>query len=283
MRSTKIATCFMFMAMATAFASGCSARDDGGEASEGKLASVTLGEFKLYREAGHVPTPLCDVHTFLKLSQSDEGPRASLEERLDGVCELAVLQQPREYALAVKDGACGTKIYEGVVDSDDPGSAGDALTVYDYRQATCVRVVSDVVVEERRGGSLSTTYALRGGSTGAVTTKVTGTITFDGVPSEGSGDVISGSGTVKLLDVSALDAPSVTIASQAVSYIGSGPIAFETPVPEVNASSSYVVYVHLDADQDGAVSRGDYVTTESFPVLTQGHGTDVAVRVKRIP
>jgi hypothetical protein len=51
-------------------------------------------------------------------------------------------------------------------------------------------------------------------------------------------------------------------------------------VPDMRAR--YQVRVHVDVDKDGKVSRGDYITTESYPVLTFGHPSRVRVRVRPV-
>ena len=42
------------------------------------------------------------------------------------------------------------------------------------------------------------------------------------------------------------------------------------------------IRVHIDVDRDGRVSRGDYITMESYPVLTWGHPDRVTVRVREV-
>jgi uncharacterized lipoprotein YbaY len=89
------------------------------------------------------------------------------------------------------------------------------------------------------------------------------------------------SGFVDLLDVTQADGPSVRVGRQAITVAGLEPVAFEVTPPSVDPRASYVVAVHLDADVDGRVSKGDFLTTEAFPVLTNGHGTVVDVTARR--
>lgn len=88
-------------------------------------------------------------------------------------------------------------------------------------------------------------------------------------------------GVVEIRDVSLADGPSTTLASQTITVTGPGPIPFEISVEAIQENASYTVYAHLDTDADETVSEGDFITMESFPVLTFGHGTTVDVTAKR--
>jgi len=44
----------------------------------------------------------------------------------------------------------------------------------------------------------------------------------------------------------------------------------------------YSVRVHITFHQDGRIHRGDYISTESYPVLTQGYPSAVLVRVTAV-
>ena len=64
----------------------------------------------------------------------------------------------------------------------------------------------------------------------------------------------------------------------------SRPMLAEVEVGEVDAGSDLVVRVHV-ADRsrtDRQIEVGDLVTTESYPVLTRGHGDSVVVRPRQI-
>jgi uncharacterized lipoprotein YbaY len=93
---------------------------------------------------------------------------------------------------------------------------------------------------------------------------------------------------IRLEDTSLADAPAKLIAQQVVTHIpeeiverGKLPFALWGDIPDERAT--YTIYVLIDTDGDGKVSRGDYITMESYPVLTFGHPNYVAVRVHRIP
>ena len=92
---------------------------------------------------------------------------------------------------------------------------------------------------------------------------------------------------IMLEDVSRLDAPSIGIAEQVIDDVvynpGSGAsLEFSLHGAIPNERANYTVRVHVDVDRDGQVSRGDYITMESFPVLTHGHPERVTVRVREV-
>jgi hypothetical protein len=92
---------------------------------------------------------------------------------------------------------------------------------------------------------------------------------------------------VRLEDVSRLDAPSAVIAEQVIRDVahqaGSQQgleFSLYGQIPDDQAS--YTVRVHVDVDGDGRVSRGDYLSMESVPVLTHGYPNRVTVRVREV-
>lgn len=112
---------------------------------------------------------------------------------------------------------------------------------------------------------------------------VRGEILFDGPAPDLAGAMIY----VRLEDVTRAGAPSHVVAEEAVTgattqAIVSEPLSFvlscETPDPQ----ASYSVRVHIDIDGDGRVSSGDYITMESYPVLTHGNPDRISVRVHPI-
>ena len=40
--------------------------------------------------------------------------------------------------------------------------------------------------------------------------------------------------------------------------------------------------VHVDVDNDGKISVGDYINMESYPVLTYGNPNYISVKVKNV-
>ncbi|MGH8587077.1 MAG: YbaY family lipoprotein [Gammaproteobacteria bacterium] len=92
---------------------------------------------------------------------------------------------------------------------------------------------------------------------------------------------------IQVEDVSRADAPSTVISQQrqeGVSLRPGGvlPFAVEVPADLVDERRSYSLRVHIDVSGSGEVETGDLVSTESYPVLTRGHGTQSRVRVKRV-
>ena len=92
---------------------------------------------------------------------------------------------------------------------------------------------------------------------------------------------------VRLLDVSAADAPSRIIAEQVLTDIlrkaGSGqsiPFVLYGALPDERGS--YAISVHVDMDGDGKISRGDFINMQSYPVLTFGYPDRVSVQVKEV-
>jgi uncharacterized lipoprotein YbaY len=92
---------------------------------------------------------------------------------------------------------------------------------------------------------------------------------------------------VRLEDVTRVGAPSVTVAEQVipeVSYRAGSrqEVAFDLTGREPDPRARYNVRVHVDVDDDGRISQGDYLSTQSYPVLTDGHPDQVTVYVSRV-
>ena len=88
-------------------------------------------------------------------------------------------------------------------------------------------------------------------------------------------------------DVSRADAPAQSLASLVLRDVSHA--AGETDGPEFtirvavpDPKSVLAVRVHIDVDGDGSYSRGDFITMESYPVLTHGHPDRISVRVRQI-
>jgi hypothetical protein len=86
---------------------------------------------------------------------------------------------------------------------------------------------------------------------------------------------------VRVEETSRLDAPASRVAEvvlRGVSILaGSPPLPFTVPDVVPVPSGRYVVRVHADVDGDGQVSRGDYVSKQSHPVLASADPDVVAV------
>ena len=56
--------------------------------------------------------------------------------------------------------------------------------------------------------------------------------------------------------------------------------AIDGKAPDPRAS--YTVRVHIDLDGDGEVSQGDFISTQSYPVITFGHPREVSILVRQV-
>ena len=88
---------------------------------------------------------------------------------------------------------------------------------------------------------------------------------------------------LRLRNWSLADAPSVAIASQVVGAVATklakgGVLEFSLAAPNPDAQASYCVSVHIDQDGDGQIKPGDFVTTQSYPVITFGYPSRVRVQ-----
>jgi uncharacterized lipoprotein YbaY len=92
---------------------------------------------------------------------------------------------------------------------------------------------------------------------------------------------------VRLEDVSRADAAAALIAEQTLEGVShragdKDSLDFALYGPPPAEGADYNVSAHVDLDGDGEVSRGDYVTVESYPVLTRGAPARVRVRVEAV-
>ncbi len=97
--------------------------------------------------------------------------------------------------------------------------------------------------------------------------------------------------TVKLEDVSLVGMPSTVVAVQKemVDLSTDNAVVFElfptADSPVINPRSSYSVMVHVSLHPDenpDDIMQGDYLTMQSYPVLTQGNPSNVTIEVKRV-
>jgi hypothetical protein len=58
-----------------------------------------------------------------------------------------------------------------------------------------------------------------------------------------------------------------------------GALQLEVPA---DAPSELTVFAHIDVDGDGAISAGDFITTESFPLVASDAQTPLRVRVRKV-
>jgi uncharacterized lipoprotein YbaY len=113
-------------------------------------------------------------------------------------------------------------------------------------------------------------------------TSVHGTIEFKDVGEPARNVTVR----VRVQDTSNADASAATVAEQVLEGVnilpGAPPVKFSVSGIPKKAGARYVVRVHADVDGNGAVSKGDYVTTQSYPVQDSGPATTVNVVVKKV-
>lgn len=112
---------------------------------------------------------------------------------------------------------------------------------------------------------------------------VSGSILFDEDARAFSGATVY----VHLEDVSYADASSKVVAEQVMRDVSrrarsTEQLEFKIYGRLTDERASYSVRVHVDVDGDGEVSLHDYITMQSYPVLTQGHSRNLSVRVREV-
>ncbi len=88
---------------------------------------------------------------------------------------------------------------------------------------------------------------------------------------------------VRLLNTSLADAPSAVIAEQVIDHLNKDErVTFRLEPDSIDERDTYTVSVLVDLDGDGKVSKGDYISMQSYPVLTFGSPTEVTIEVKQV-
>lgn len=92
---------------------------------------------------------------------------------------------------------------------------------------------------------------------------------------------------IELEDVSRADAASQVVTRMrfpATKIHQPGLILFDLAVPKdaIDEKSLYSIRAHVDINGSGEVERGDYITTQSYPVLTRGYGDKVRLQLQRV-
>jgi hypothetical protein len=117
--------------------------------------------------------------------------------------------------------------------------------------------------------------------------KVTGTVRLPAV----SKPFQNAAAHISVQDVSRMDVSATIIASEMTRLsvseddIESGrEISFEFTIHgEIpDERNIYVVNVHIDVDGNGKISKGDYITTGLYSVLTRGYPDRVVVNVNEV-
>ena len=86
---------------------------------------------------------------------------------------------------------------------------------------------------------------------------------------------------IEARDISLADAPAEVLGEtrgEVAAGNGSRLAVFELELSRAALTST--VWAHVDSDRDGRVSRGDLITTESFPIPPDGSA--LTVRVRRV-
>ena len=94
--------------------------------------------------------------------------------------------------------------------------------------------------------------------------------------------------TVVVEDVSRADDLATPVAQHRRQQVllpgGQEGVPFTVEVPEelIDGRARYSVRVHVDMSGSGDLTDGDYISTQSIPVLTLGAGDEVVVPVQRV-
>ncbi len=159
---SRLAACAALTAVAVGCGADAGVDDEDTVSSEDAILASSLvgGTFKLYAEPNATPNPSCDVHTSLTLS-GDGGARAALREALDGLCEIHVAPQERQYRLRLAGTSCGSKIYKG---KKRVFGKVREITITDHRTRVCRDLVPAkiIVAEADSAGALQTKYSFDG-------------------------------------------------------------------------------------------------------------------------
>lgn len=113
--------------------------------------------------------------------------------------------------------------------------------------------------------------------------RVTGRVVFGPDARPFSGATVR----VQIEDVSLADAAAQILTEQVIHNISYTPdsaveVPFALAAGRTDERRDYVVRVHVDLNGDGQIQPGDYISTESYPVLTYGRPRDLTVRVHRV-
>lgn len=86
---------------------------------------------------------------------------------------------------------------------------------------------------------------------------------------------------VELRDTSLADAPAVILKRVNSTVARAGADSLRVTMDPGSVPEGTTVWVHLDADSNGRVSIGDYITVESYPVAVRGP-QEMTIRLKRV-
>ena len=92
---------------------------------------------------------------------------------------------------------------------------------------------------------------------------------------------------IRLLDTTYADAPALVLSELLLPNVAGEanagrPLAFRVQAEGVNPRSTYTLMAHVSLAGGEKIQPGDYMSTQSYPVITFGHPTHVTVIVERI-
>lgn len=92
---------------------------------------------------------------------------------------------------------------------------------------------------------------------------------------------------IYLEDVSLQDNPSMIVAQQMIRNVShekkiESRLPFALHADNINKYLNYSVFVHIDMQGDGKINLGDYISMQSYPVLTLGYPDKIFVSVKHV-
>lgn len=92
---------------------------------------------------------------------------------------------------------------------------------------------------------------------------------------------------VRLENVTVADTASEVMAEYAERDVAFDPktknvLSFAITANSPDPRTAYAVRVHIDIDGDGEVSQGDFISMQSYPVITFGHPREVSILVRQV-
>ncbi len=103
---------------------------------------------------------------------------------------------------------------------------------------------------------------------------------------EGKAPVFKSSIYLRVIDVSRADAPSITVSENVLRDVTLGGEPQQTIAFSIEYSPEkgkrYELSVHVDADGDGKISRGDYINMVSYPISPLETASSPEVRARKI-
>lgn len=92
---------------------------------------------------------------------------------------------------------------------------------------------------------------------------------------------------IRVEDVTRADAAAVLVAEKVLQPVSrpagsTRDLEFQMPVHLPDQSARYSVRVHVDVDRNGQITQGDFISTQSYPVLTRGQPDSVEIKVREI-